>query len=111
MVRDYLNDFHLHENDEQEPDEDDKETFGDYLFEEDPLQIRSALVDRNKQRFLDILEDLEIVPLHALDATLKAYFNGEIGKPICDEYITLAESDMNDPKDLEKAYTQYKANI
>ena len=30
---------------------------------------------------------------------------------VCDEYITLAEFDMNYPKDLEKAYTQYKANI
>ena len=70
------------------------------MFQEDPLQIRSALVDRNKQKFLDILEDLEIVPLHALDATLKAYFNGTIGKSSCDEYIALAEFDMNEPEDL-----------
>ena len=104
MVRDYLNDFHLHENDDEEPDADDADTFGDYLFQEDPLQIRDALVDRNKQKFLDILEDLEIVPLHALDATLKAYFNGSIGKSSCDDYIALVKCDMNEREDLKKAY-------
>ena len=109
MVKDYLNDFHRHENDDEEPDEDDADTFGDYLFEEDPAAVRSALVDRNKQRFLDILEDFEIVPLHALDATLKAYLNGASGASIFNEYAKDAEKKIEE--ELESTFEQYKANI
>ena len=106
-IRDYLNEFHKYENDSEQYDDDDADEFGDYAFKEDPTEIRAALIYRNKQRFLDILEDLEIVPLHAVDATLKAFANGRSGVPIFKDYAKKIKSKLNDQNKIEAAHTEY----
>ena len=74
------------------------------MFKEEPTQIRAALMDRNKQKFLDILEDLEIVPLHAVDATLKAYINAGSGLKIFKDYASETKSKLEDKAKLDSAH-------
>ena len=47
------------------------------------------------------------MPLHAIDATLKAYYNGVSGLLIFKEYASETKSKLEDKAELKSAHNEY----